>query len=243
MKVNGINGSEYFDRINRNGKTQNTGSDFAGNLAESTLSRQGKSENQAEEVKGRCSINYPAMTSGISASGIEKSSIMPCRIENITYQESDNVKICVEDGCVYKAKVYEDRNTIYIEKKSEDGAIEAFEADMGAIDKTSENPIELMAAETYEKYKNGKSSSAEENFAAALMEFQQYVKDRIENGPPKFLIGSMEASIEEWNELLENVDEAIDEMKEEMRERVDKLEQSDEEKENQEGGILDGYQD
>lgn len=259
MKVDGINSSQYFDRINSNRKTvyqnttvynttvyntqESTESNFAGNLAESTLNHQSKSENQMEEVNGKRSVNYPTMASGISASGIEKSSIMPCRIQNITYQESDNVKICIEDGCVYKAKVYEERNVIYIEKKSEDGTIEAFEANIEAIDKTSKNPVELMAAETYEKYKNGKSSSVEENFAAALIEFQQYVKDRIENGPPKFLIGSMEASIEEWDELLENVDEAIDEIKEEMRERIEKLEQSDEEKAEQEGGILNGYQD
>ena len=241
MKVNGINSSQYFDRINSNRKT--VYHNFAGNLAESTLSHQSKSENQVEEVKGKCSVNYPAMASGISASGIEKSSIMPCRIQNISYQESDNVKICIEDGCVYKAKVYEERNTIYIEKKSEDGAVEAFEVNIEAIYNTSKNPAELMAAETYEKYKNGESSSVKENFTAALIEFQQYVKDRIENGPPKFLIGSMEVSIEEWDELLENVDEAIDEIKEEMREHIEKLEQSDEEKAEQEGGILNGYQD
>lgn len=246
MKVNGINSSEYFGQISKSKLQERTESNFAGNLAESALYHQDESKNQVEDLKSERIMHYSAMTAGISAGGvsdIEKSRVTPCTIQNISYDESDYVKICIEDGCVYKAKVFEEQNKIYIEKKYEDGTKEAFEADIESLNEDSENPVELMAAETYEKYKSDKSNSIEEDYKAALMKFQEYVKDRIENGPPKFLIGSMAISIEEWDKLLAKVDEAIDDIKEEQRENQEKPEEQKEEKLSQEGGIVNGYQD
>ena len=57
----------------------------------------------------------------------------------------------------------------------------------------------------------------------ALLEFYAFIEDRIKNGPPKYMIGSSEFSVEEWDKLLEDFDDQLDAIREEMRERIEKL--------------------
>lgn len=56
----------------------------------------------------------------------------------------------------------------------------------------------------------------------ALLWFYDFIQDRIENGPPKYMIGNSEYSIAEWDKLIENVDEALDAIREAMREEIAK---------------------
>ena len=256
MKVNGFNSSGFLEQIKRNKKNDSHGfeSSFAGNLAESSVNREIDTRNKAGEIRKENDIRYAAMANGINnvcnVQAFEKNGVRPCDVKNITYEESDNVKACIEGGYVLKAKMCENGETVYVERKDDDGKTEAFEVDINSVDKDTEMPIEKMALETYNKSGNGKNDSIEEDLHEALLKFSEYVKDRIENGPPKFSIGSMEMSIEDWDNLIKKVDEIMDEVKEELRERVAKQEQEEEKQVSEDerikklledGGITNGY--
>lgn len=234
MKVNGFNSSGFLEQIKRNKKNDSHGfeSSFAGNLAESSMNREIDTNNKNGEIRKENDIRYAAMANVINnvcnVQAFEKNGVKPCDVKNISYEESDNVKVCVEDGYLLKAKICENGETVYVEKKYDNGNTEAFEVDINTIEKDTEVPIEKMALETYNKTGKEKKDSIEEDLYEALLKFSEYVKDRIENGPPKFSIGSLEMSIEDWDKLIKKVDEILDEVKEELRERAAKQEQAEE---------------
>lgn len=225
MKVSGVNHTEYYEQISTGRKKQENGTferELAGNLSESAL--QQKSETKTTDSRKDGIISYPGIPSGINVYHVmECDRVTKCNAKNLSYEESDYVKICIEDGCVYKAKVYEKERMIYVEKKSEDGMVEGFKVSVEQVAEKRDNIIEEIAQQTYEKYGLEENKNVEEtDFKAALLKFYEYVEERIENGPHKFAIGNAEMSLEEWNQLIEKVDEELDEIKEEQRERIEK---------------------
>lgn len=82
------------------------------------------------------------------------------------------------------------------------------------------------APETQSKEKTRESSDDTElDTEKALLEFYEFIEDRIKNGPPKYMIGNTEFSVEEWDKFMEGVDGQIDDIKEETRSRIAKLEE------------------
>lgn len=72
-----------------------------------------------------------------------------------------------------------------------------------------------------------KNKDSDENIDSkwdeALLQFNNFVEDRVKNGAPKYQIGSSELSIDEWNKLVEKVDINLDDIKEELEQRVKKI--------------------
>ncbi|MDD6812649.1 MAG: hypothetical protein PUD93_12485 [Lachnospiraceae bacterium] len=155
-----------------------------------------------------------------------------------------------EDGTV---KGYEvdygklDENT---ENPVEQIALEAWEmarrAMMGDAPFHEVHPEELLPDTAANEAEEGEDKEGEEKkdltdmtVEEALAEFYDFIQDRIKNGPPKYLIGASEFSVEEWEKMLDGVDGELDEIREEMRERIEKLKeqalQNDLEKEEAEG--------
>lgn len=178
--------------------------------------------------------------------------VVECGARNISYAESDYVKTYVEQGFAFKAKVDITGHYIYVEQKYEDGTVKGYDVDYDKLSEDTQNPIEQMALEAWEMAKRammgdapfheidpkdmlpnaaaGENEEAEEEkdltdmtVEEALAEFYDFIQDKIKNGPPKYLIGSSEFSVEEWDKLLEGVDGQLDDIREEMRERIEKM--------------------
>ena len=146
---------------------------------------------------------------------------------NITYQESDYAKAYAKEGFTLMAQIEEKERSVYIERRQDDGTVTGFLVNLDKVDANTTDPVEQAALKAWQKKTNqtqaggndGETLTVEE----ALLQFYEFVEDRIKNGPPKFLIGATELSVEEWDKLLESVDGQIDDIKEEMRERIEKL--------------------
>ena len=78
----------------------------------------------------------------------------------------------------------------------------------------------------------GGENETEENEALtveeALLQFYEFIEDRIKNGPPKYMIGNSEFSVEEWDKLLEDFDDQLDALREELRERIEAMKEQQE---------------
>ena len=95
---------------------------------------------------------------------------------------------------------------VYIEQKNEDGSLNAYEVNPLKVSKDTKNPVEQMAVEAWERAKDmwndgmfseiqeeagtedGEEEQKLQTLAEALEEFQEYVKKRIKEGPPKIQI-------------------------------------------------------
>ncbi len=178
--------------------------------------------------------------------------VILCSARNISYAESDYVKTYVEEGFAYKAKVDITGHCIYIEEKQENGTVKGYEVDYDKLEKDTDNPIEQIALEAWKMANRAMqgekpffkkvnqeellpdSNAATQKDAAenksiedmtieeALCSFYDFIQERIKDGPPKYAIGNQEFSVEEWEKLLEGVDEQMDEIREQMREEIAK---------------------
>ena len=70
---------------------------------------------------------------------------------------------------------------------------------------------------------DGEEEQKLQTLAEALEEFQEYVKKRIKEGPPKIQIGGSEFSQVEWEKLIRKMDKAIDIYKTELRKKIQEL--------------------
>lgn len=233
----------------RTGKSRNAGKDekdaFSGNLKEMMREAQEARETGGEVKK--CSSAQMDYQYGRAAAGIKiyqngrvgMGALLECESRHISYSESDAVKAFVLEGYTLKAKVIADEHVVYIEKTSEDGSSQAYQVNPLEIAENTENPIEQIAAEAWEKTRemlNGgtftewdlDAGTQEEKaaefltFEEMLVAFKDFVEKRIKEGPPKIPTGGAEFSEEEWKNLLKKIDKDIDAYKEELRERIRK---------------------
>lgn len=190
---------------------------------------------------------------------VDAKAIVECSARNISYAESDYVKTYVEQGFTFKASVNVTAHMVYVEQKYEDGTVKGYEVDYGKLNENSQNPVEQMALEAWNMVKRAMmgdnvfheikpgemlpdevGGTAEETdkkdimdmtVEEALAEFYAFIQDRIENGPPKYLIGSEEYSAQEWEKLLEGVDGQLEDIREEIREWIEQRKEQEKEKE------------
>ncbi len=192
-----------------------------------------------------------AMTSVNSTSDDGRAiSVSECEVRKISNKDSDRVEICMNQGCVYKMQVNEEKETVYIEEKMEDGTVNGYEIYIAEIPEDSSDKLENLALETWKLYytentrienketAHGVSSSenemdietTDERFLEALLKFYEFVEDRVENGLPKIQIGASAISEKDWEKLIKKVDDNIDEIKKELREGIEKQLQKEKQK-------------
>lgn len=226
MTVNSV-GRNYLEE--KAGKThRNVGrgeSDFGKSLAGTIEKKEAGNESGSDGLKANSRIAdiknfYNAAASGCVPGNTVSKVVSECEPRGISSAACDRVKVCMEQGCIYKMQINEDEGKIYVEQKSEDGSVKGYEVSVGEISKNSSHPIENLALETWELYHGERSTK--EDFEEALLKFYEYTEDRVKNGPPKIQIGASAISEEDWKKLIEKIDEEINARKTELRERMEK---------------------
>lgn len=153
-----------------------------------------------------------------------------CSARHISYDEADHVKTFVESGYTLKAQVSVTRHKVYIEKKSEDGSVSAYEVDPLQLTSDTEDPIEQMALESWELAKrslageepffeelDSSNSYMNKSIEEAITDFYHFIEDCIKNGDPKYQTGGSEISVKDWKRLMEYIDDTMEQVREEQR--------------------------
>ena len=109
--------------------------------------------------------NYENEIAGIN-------SITDCEVRQLSYQNSDYVKVFPTQGYSLVAKVDYENRSIYIERRAEDGSVSGYEVALDKITDNTTNPIEQTALEAWGKVEleknvinnyDGQSASQYEN--------------------------------------------------------------------------------
>lgn len=247
MSLNSVNGKSYFyEKVSRSSKkNQNPGEPFFENLKEIAEKDSEENSNSRTEVKNDTTVQMDysyskaATALWLQQNGkVGMSAVFECESRFIKTSESDCVKVNAAMGFTLKAQVLAHEHRVYVEQKNEDGTYQAYEVNPLLLSEDTENPVEQIAAEAWEKARDlwndgvftewnpqeteETKESTGKDFVQMLTEFHEFVKKRIKEGPPKIQIGGAEFSEEEWKQLLKKIDKDIDAYKEELRERVRK---------------------
>lgn len=238
MNVNGIGKQNYYEKTNGvKGNPKSGGSGFYESLSENLNEKTGaeqKTESTAASKKTAEAVantGYPYHNISAKAAGVyenEKtvvSAISECEVLGLVYQESDYRKVSAVQGFRMFAQVDVDKRSVYVERKMEDGTCSGYVVDVDKLDKNTTDPVAQTALEAWEMKMSEEKEADEEKLTVeeALLQFYDFIEDRIKNGPPKYLIGNSEFSIKEWDKLIEGIDGQIDAVKEELRERIEKM--------------------
>ena len=227
MNINKI-AQTVYQKQSEKGKVREKGDDFTkeflgslkGKMANDGAGISDKNESTALASKGISENEYLYGASSritvISARSVVSQAVVECDVRGISYMQSDYVKICIEKGCVYKAQVNKEKESVYVEEKNDNGSVKGYEADPNKINEDTEDELEEFVLAAWRK---------------ALNQYTDYVQERIKNGPEKFQIGASEFTLEEWDKLMEKIDKDIDMLKEEQKERLEKEEAKAKEKE------------
>lgn len=236
MNVNGIGKQAYYENTSKSKANPKESGGFYEKLSQNLNEKAGteKEKESASYPAGAVTNTaYPyrnvAMKADAGLSGVTESenvsagAVSACEVRGISYRESDYVKVLAKEGFGLMAQVDMEKRCVYIERKNEDGTYLGYEVDVDKISKDSEDPIEQMALEAWEKEKIENVESEELSLAEALQDFYEFVEERIKNGPPKYLIGNSEFSVAEWDKLMEGIDGQLDAIREELRERIEQM--------------------
>ncbi|MDE6661897.1 MAG: hypothetical protein K2K46_01010 [Lachnospiraceae bacterium] len=238
MNVNGITKQTYYEN-NNSVKTNNKkgGHGFYESLSENINDMNGNSQKSAAAPKSSVPTkpyayrNVPSVES-YDSDIVNVSSVTGCEVRQITYSDSDYVKVFAKQGYTLMMQVDIDNRSVYVERRMEDGSVSGYEVEFDKIADDTNNPIELAALEAWgktllDKKVAGTSGESEEeaiSIEEALKQFYEFIQDRIKNGPPKYAIGNSEFSKDEWDKLLASIDEQLEDVKEEVEDRVEKIE-------------------
>lgn len=249
MTVSGIGNRAYIEKIAgsvKRGNQEEQKSKFgevAGKLGNKSDECAGEKETKGTKTES-LQLNYHSgrISSLLAVSDTGRfhaESTVECEAKHITYAQSDKVKLYAVSGYSLKAQTVLDEHKVYIEQKNEDGSVQGYMVNPLKVPEDSTNPVELLAKECWENtreilndgtfteadFNNPEDSSKEpggKTLEEALLEFYDFVEDRVKNGPPKIQTGGGEFSVEEWDKLMEDIDEILDAFKEELRERIAK---------------------
>lgn len=236
MNVNGVGRQSYFGKTEKKAADRkNGGGGFYESLSENINDRNAagtKRENSAAAKNHVINTAYPYHNMPSAAGRYENDkantgAVSEIDARNITYQESDYAKAYTQEGFTLMAQINGKERSVYIERRQEDGTVAGFVVNIDKVDANTTDPVEQTALKAWQEKadKTETEDGTEEALTVeeALLQFYEFIEDRIKNGPPKFLIGATELSVAEWDKLLESVDGQIDDIKEEMRERIEKL--------------------
>ena len=184
---------------------------------------------------------------------IRAGAVMECQAKNISYKQADRVKVCVQDGFVYKAQVDMEQQKVYVEQKNENGTVKGYEIDPLRLQEDTNDPLEQLALESFKAAKRagqGEKTKAQQTsgithlgeddaqkeltLEEAMQQYYAFVEDRIKNGPPKIKTGGAEFSEDDWKRLIRKVDDNLEDVKEEQEQRIKKLLEDQEKSEEEE---------
>lgn len=238
MNVNGIGKQSYYEKANgskTNPKSGGSGfyESLSENINEKTEAEQ-KKENAAslKNTAVPAAFSYRGVASKAGAAGVRGSgnaasgAVSEKEARHISYEESDHVKVFVEQGYTLMAQVDTDSRKVYIERRQEDGTVTGYEVNVDKLEQKTTDPIERTALEAWEQKNADTQKSDQEQpltLAEALLSFYEFIEDRIKNGPPKYMIGNSEFSITEWDKLLEGIDDQLDAIREELKQRIEEM--------------------
>lgn len=237
MSVSSVRGKEFYETVNtgygQRHRAKGRGEDsFCGNVKEEE-GAEAQSRTSVQEGFSAGKIVAELFMQGLGR--MNTVAVTECSVRHISYSESDYVKICVADGFTLKAQADLAAGRVYVERKNEDGTCQAYEVDPRNVTEAAKNPVTQAAMEAWAKVRedaDGEAPKEEENnltlFEKRLQEFQEYVKQRVKEGPPKIQIGGAAFSEEEWDKLIRKIDRDIDAYKEELRERIRKQKEASE---------------
>lgn len=250
MKVNGIENQAYHEKTNAARSNRKSKGDFYESLSENlngqtersvdTNTTAGMDANTAAEAAASKAYQYRNIHSAasVSESANAGEGITVREAKHISYQESNYVKTFIQSGYTLMTQVDVSTRSVYVEQKMEDGTVKGYDVKMDELNKNVKDPIGQMALEAWEKVKaEGESDEdtdiTELTMEEALQKFYEFIEDRIKNGPPKYMIGNSEFSIEEWEKFLESIDGQIDDIKEETKELIERLKEEHDERQSQ----------
>lgn len=237
MNVNRVINQAYYEN-NKGNKagSKNNGNGFYESLSENINSRNEESQKNVASSKSTVPAKPYSYRNVISADYYESemvnvSSIAVCEVRQLTYQDSDYTKAYAEHGFTLIAKVNVDNRSVYIERKKEDGTVSGYEVDIDKIDGKTDNIYEKTALEAWGKMELEKkvANTLNESYETdltheeALLQFYEYIEDIIKNGPPKYMIGNSEFSIDEWDKFMTDIDEQLEDIRNEVKERIEQL--------------------
>lgn len=247
MKVNGIENQAYHEKTGTAKSNRKSKGDFYESLSENLNGQTGKSTdtnaaagmdaNTAAEAAASKAYQYRNIHSASVISGNMNvyEGITLHETKYISYQESDYVKTFIQSGYTLMAQVDISARSVYVEQKMEDGTVNGYNVNMDKLNKNVNDPIGQTALEAWEKVKSETESEEDTDnmditVEDALQKFYEFIEDRIKNGPPKYMIGNSEFSIEEWEKFLESIDGQIDDIKEETKEMIERLKEQQEDR-------------
>lgn len=236
VNINGIGIGNYQDGISDKKKTKSE-PDFGAAFADNLIC----GEEAREEIKpGTAGINVMARNRVVEDVWKETPAVKKTAVRYVVFEEDDYTKPCPADGYLYKTKVDLENNRVYVEKRCEDGTVEAYEVDVSEVNKnpeqqTSEEFLAIIAwGKAKEKQEKREEKEAEDPFKRAVDKFSVFVKERIKNGDIKIPIGGEEFSEKEWGKLLRELDGALDEIKKSVEEQAkEAVRQAEERKKNE----------
>lgn len=241
MAIGNVAGKEFYEKIKygQGRKLKNRGDgNFAGGVEETVKNSPEETSKNQTSVQMDYRFGRIVTELFLQETGrVNMTAVMECAVRHITYQESDCVKPFPAEGYTLKARVELDTHMVYVEQKNEDGTYLAYEVNPLRVPEDTKSPVAQTAVEAWnaarEIFGGGiftevftdtseqKESSLSE-FQKQLQEFQEFVKKRLKDGPPKIATGGAEFSEEEWEKLIRKIDRDIDAYKEELRERIRK---------------------
>lgn len=255
MAIGSVGVKEFYDKIRfrqGNKPADNRSGSFSGDIgarediqAEDVNKRQASV--QTENRSGRIATELFVQGAGRSS----MAAVMERSVRHIAQEESHKTKAYPAEGFMLKVQVDLSSHMVYVEQKNEDGTYQAYDVNPFLVSEQTKSPITQIAMEAWieaKKAENGgedteKTEEAEKTdkkgagedpetarlsaFEQQLLEFKEYVRERLKDGPPKILTGGSEFTEEEWEKLIRKIDRDIDAYKEELRERIRKREEAE----------------
>lgn len=255
MAIGSVGGKEFYNKI-RFGQGRKPSEDRCGrfsgevNAQEDMYTKEADKRQtsvQTENRSGRIATELFVQGAGRHS----MAAVMECSVRHIALEESDRTRAYPAEGYMLKVQVDLNSHTVYVEQKNDDGTCRAYDVNPFLVSEHTKSPITQIAMEAWiaaQKAENGEEDTEEAKgteetdsegtgeepdtarlsaFEQRLLEFKEYVRERLKDGPPKIPIGGAEFTEEEWEKLIRKIDRDIDAYKEELRERIRKRKEAE----------------
>lgn len=153
QEVQGKNGIPAYPKNKKMGRAEGFQESFLQNLKsrdqEKNTVANAEPRARTEEQSG---VGRIGMTSGIRVNAVMLTeALQTAEVRNMSYEESDHIRIAVTEGYTLKGKIQDEDAQVYVEAKYEDGRLEAYQVDMAKVSGETKHMIERFALETMEE--------------------------------------------------------------------------------------------
>lgn len=224
MTVGGITGENFLEKLQRQKRnSQNETPEemtFSNNLQENDHFSKNPSADDTKITEDSSKDHIIASNSSLYSNVLQTSmvlhesgrvqfqAVVECAAKHISYAESDNVKVCIEEGFTFKAQIDADRHKVYIEKKSDNGKTIGYEVNPLLLNPDTTDPLEQMALESWEIAMRGFMGDAPfhkiDPKEAVFSEKEQTIKEQTVKEQTDYEDMTMEAAMQRFYEYIEN---------------------------------------